>query len=49
MTGQRIDELNAGLETFASQLTNDELAAKRVEVAVLSFGSRACGDRLHDG
>jgi uncharacterized protein YegL len=38
MAGQRIDELNAGLETFASQLTSDELAAKRVEVAILSFG-----------
>lgn len=38
MTGQPIDELNAGLETFASQLNNDRLAAKRVEVAVLSFG-----------
>jgi uncharacterized protein YegL len=38
MTGQPIDELNAGLETFASQLTSDRLAAKRVEVAVLSFG-----------
>ncbi|MGB6164109.1 MAG: VWA domain-containing protein [Pseudonocardiaceae bacterium] len=38
MAGQRIDELNAGLKTFASQLTSDELAAKRVEVAILSFG-----------
>jgi uncharacterized protein YegL len=38
MTGRRIDELNAGLGVFASQLTNDGLAAKRVEVAILSFG-----------
>src|SRR5262249_22671613 len=38
MTGQPIDELNAGLQTFASQLTGDGLAAKRVEVAILSFG-----------
>lgn len=38
MAGQRIDELNAGLNTFASQLTSDGLAAKRVEVAVISFG-----------
>lgn len=38
MSGRRINELNAGLETFASQLTSDGLAAKRVEVAVLSFG-----------
>lgn len=38
MAGRRINELNAGLGTFASQLTGDGLAAKRVEVAVLSFG-----------
>ena len=38
MGGQRINELNAGLSTFASQLTSDGLAAKRVEVAIMSFG-----------
>jgi uncharacterized protein YegL len=38
MSGARIDELNAGLRTFASELTSDSLAAKRVEVAILSFG-----------
>jgi uncharacterized protein YegL len=38
MAGRRIDELNAGLDTFASQLISDELAAKRVEVAIVAFG-----------
>ncbi|MGY1777088.1 VWA domain-containing protein [Geodermatophilus sp. SYSU D00804] len=38
MQGQPIQELNEGLRTFASQLTSDDLAAKRVEVAVVSFG-----------
>lgn len=38
MAGAPIDELNAGLQTFAQQLLNDGLAAKRVEVAVMSFG-----------
>src|SRR3954470_5576686 len=38
MTGRPISELNAGLQTFASQMMNDGLAAKRVEVAVMSFG-----------
>ncbi|MDT5028780.1 MAG: hypothetical protein QOE61_5206 [Micromonosporaceae bacterium] len=38
MGGRPIDELNAGLGTFASQLNSDGLAAKRVELAVLSFG-----------
>jgi uncharacterized protein YegL len=38
MQGQPIDELNAGLSHFASELRSDTLAAKRVEVAVISFG-----------
>jgi uncharacterized protein YegL len=38
MAGRPINELNAGLGTFASQLNSDGLAAKRVELAVLSFG-----------
>ncbi len=38
MQGQPIQELNEGLRTFASQLMADELASKRVEVAVISFG-----------
>ena len=38
MSGQRISELNEGLKAFAAQLIGDELAAKRVEIAVVSFG-----------
>ena len=38
MRGQPIDELNAGLQAFRQELMEDELAAKRVEVAVVSFG-----------
>jgi uncharacterized protein YegL len=38
MAGRPINELNGGLGTFASQLNSDGLAAKRVELAVLSFG-----------
>jgi uncharacterized protein YegL len=38
MAGQPISELNGGLQLFASQLLGDGLAAKRVEVAVVSFG-----------
>jgi len=38
MTGNPIRELNAGLATFKSELVSDELAAKRVEVAIVSFG-----------
>jgi uncharacterized protein YegL len=38
MQGAAIDELNSGLSHFAAELRGDELAAKRVEVAVVSFG-----------
>jgi uncharacterized protein YegL len=38
MAGQRIRELNDGLVTFKDELAGDALAAKRVEVAVVSFG-----------
>lgn len=38
MTGRRIDELNAGLRLFQQELSEDSLASKRVEVAVLTFG-----------
>ena len=38
MRGQPINELNAGLHAFKTELLEDELAAKRVEVAVVSFG-----------
>jgi uncharacterized protein YegL len=38
MTGPPIAELNAGLKTFRDELQEDELAAKRVEVACVGFG-----------
>jgi uncharacterized protein YegL len=38
MAGQPIVELNKGLTTFSSELTQDSLASKRVEAAVVSFG-----------
>ena len=39
MNGEPIYQLNKGLEEFKNQLMNDELAAKRVEVAIVSFNS----------
>jgi uncharacterized protein YegL len=38
MAGTKIDELNAGLRTFADELTSDAMAMKRVEVAIVTFG-----------
>ncbi|MCL1875556.1 MAG: VWA domain-containing protein [Synergistaceae bacterium] len=38
MQGSPIHELNAGLETFKDELMADSLAAKRVEVAIVTFG-----------
>ena len=38
MNGNPIRELNAGLKTFEEELKADSLSAKRVEVAVVSFG-----------
>src|SRR5262249_24970944 len=38
MAGQRIQELNAGLQTFRDELFADSLASKRVEVAIVTFG-----------
>jgi uncharacterized protein YegL len=38
MVGSPIAELNAGLQSFRDELQQDALAAKRVEVAVVSFG-----------
>lgn len=39
MSGAPINELNAGLETFAQELQRDDLAAMRVEVEVITFGN----------
>jgi uncharacterized protein YegL len=38
MAGERIAQLNQGLQTFASQLRSDAMAAKQVEVAIVTFG-----------
>ena len=37
MNGTPMNELNKGLQAFQEQLSNDDLASKRVEVTVLSF------------
>ena len=38
MSGQPIEQLNDGLRTFRDELIADSLAAKRVEVAIITFG-----------
>lgn len=38
MAGRPIEELNAGLATLQSELNADSLAAKRVELAIVTFG-----------
>jgi uncharacterized protein YegL len=38
MAGTRIGQLNSGLELFAQELRADAMAAKRVEVAIVTFG-----------
>ena len=38
MNGPKIAQLNSGLQAFAEALRSDGMAAKRVEVAVVTFG-----------
>lgn len=38
MSGAKITELNSGLQTFAEELRSDTMAARRVEVAIVTFG-----------
>ena len=38
MRGEKIAQLNAGLGMFSEQLRADSMAAKRVEVGVMTFG-----------
>src|SRR3954470_9296044 len=38
MRGAPINELNSGLQLFRDELFADSLAAKRVEVAIITFG-----------
>jgi uncharacterized protein YegL len=40
MGGPPIEALNAGLQTFCEELNKDDLARKRVEVAIVSFDSQ---------
>lgn len=39
MTGTPINALNQGLQVFQTDLAQNELAAKRVEVAIITFGN----------
>jgi uncharacterized protein YegL len=39
MKGSPVDELNRGLHTFQAQILNDEVAAARLEVAIVTFGN----------
>src|SRR4030081_1558405 len=39
MKGAPLDALNAGLQTYRNDLGKDPLAARRVEVAVVTFNS----------
>lgn len=38
MAGAKIQQLNAGLQTFRDELMSDSLAMKRVEPAIVTFG-----------
>ena len=38
MSGAKISALNEGLRVFAEELKSDDMAAKRVEIAVVTFG-----------
>jgi len=38
MSGNKIASLNNGLQTFEDELRSDAMAAKRVEVAIVTFG-----------
>lgn len=41
MSGDKIRQLNEGVRFFVDDVSSDELARKRVEAAVVTFGSRA--------
>ncbi|MBR8829021.1 MAG: VWA domain-containing protein [Gomphosphaeria aponina SAG 52.96 = DSM 107014] len=40
MSGEKINALNEGLRLFEADLNQDELAKKRVEIAILTFDTR---------
>jgi uncharacterized protein YegL len=39
MTGSKIEELNNGLRAFEEDISNDELARRRCEIAIITFGN----------
>ena len=41
MSGEPIAQLNRGFELFCDEIKKDELAKKRAEMAVITFGSMA--------
>jgi uncharacterized protein YegL len=41
MSGEPIEELNRGLQEFQREISADSMASKRVECAVIAFGSEA--------
>jgi uncharacterized protein YegL len=41
MNGEPIDQLNQGFQLFCEEIRKDELAAKRAEIAVITFGGMA--------
>jgi uncharacterized protein YegL len=47
MAGKKIAELNAGLQQFRDELLADELARRRVEIAVVPFGPVVRGSSFH--
>jgi len=38
MSGAKIQQLNEGLQTFKTEISSDELASKRVDLAIVTFG-----------
>jgi hypothetical protein len=46
MRGQPVSELNQAIRTFKDELMGDEMAANRLEVAIIGFRSIADSNRL---
>lgn len=47
MSGDRINNLNAGLKSFVSELKNDDTAYSRVQIAIITVGEVGNSARLH--